>query len=81
MDGCLCLWLFVQGELYPTELITLPFQGDNRLFDGNMSTLALSGSHILFKYFKNYLIIVYFTKIYFQPLRAAWLFIPVIQWY
>lgn len=46
MDGCLCLWLFVQGELYPTELITLPFQGDNRLFDGNMSTLALSGSYI-----------------------------------
>nr|CAG4635166.1 EOG090X0HBC [Alona affinis] len=40
MDGCLCLWLFVQGELYPTELITLPFQGDNRL-DG---TLGLSAS-------------------------------------
>jgi hypothetical protein len=43
MDGCLCLWLFVQGELYPTELITLPFQGDNKLQDNNFGTLALTG--------------------------------------
>jgi hypothetical protein len=45
MDGCLCLWLFVQGELYPTELITLPFQGDNKLQDNNFGTLALTGMH------------------------------------
>nr|CAH0098947.1 unnamed protein product [Daphnia galeata] len=44
MDGCLCLWLFVQGELYPTELITLPFQGDNKLQDNNFGTLALTAS-------------------------------------
>lgn len=27
-DGCFCLWLYIQSELYPTELITLPFKGD-----------------------------------------------------
>lgn len=44
MDGCLCLWLFVQGELYPTELTTLPFQGDNRLQDNNLGAMALTAS-------------------------------------
>lgn len=43
MDGCLCSWLFVQGELYPTELISLPFQGDNRLQDNNLGAMALTG--------------------------------------
>lgn len=47
IDGCLCMWLFVQGELYPTELITLPFQGDNKL-DANI--MALSGNFIHFKF-------------------------------
>lgn len=45
MDGCLCLWLFVQGELYPTELTTLPFQGDNRLQDNNLGAMALTGNN------------------------------------
>nr|SVE75482.1 EOG090X0HBC [Daphnia dolichocephala] len=31
-----------QGELYPTELITLPFQGDNRLQDNSFADLALT---------------------------------------
>ncbi|KAK4021548.1 hypothetical protein OUZ56_003462 [Daphnia magna] len=44
MDGCLCLWLFVQGELYPTELTTLPFQGDNRLQENNLGAMALTAS-------------------------------------
>jgi hypothetical protein len=43
IDGCLCLWLFVQGELYPTELITLPFHVDNRQMDSSFSSLNLAG--------------------------------------
>jgi hypothetical protein len=29
--------------IYRVELITLPFQGDNRLQDNNFGTLALTG--------------------------------------
>lgn len=53
MDGCLCLWLFVQGELYPTELTTLPFQGDNRLQENNLGAMALTGNNKMFKW-RNY---------------------------